>query len=65
MPAKRRTTRKGRRKRETSGPMTAAGLVRFFDDVDAKVKIGANTVIWISIAFAITVAILSYLTAVK
>ncbi len=62
---RKRTTRKGRGKRETSGPMTAAGLVRFFDDVDAKVKIGHNTVIWISIGFAAVVAVLSLVTAIK
>jgi preprotein translocase subunit Sec61beta len=66
LPSKaKRSSRKGRRKKETSGPMTAAGLVRFFDDVDAKVKIGANTVVWISVGFAITVALLSYVTAVR
>jgi len=62
---RRRTSRKGRRKRETSGPMTAAGLVRFFDDVDAKVKIGPNVVIWLSIGFAVVVAVLSLVTAIK
>jgi len=62
---RKRSTRKGRGRRETSGPMTAAGLVRFFDDVDAKVKIGHNTVIWISIGFAVVVAVLSIVTAIR
>ena len=45
--------------------MTAAGLVRFFDDVDAKVKISANMVVWLSVGFAVAVAVLSYITAIK
>ena len=66
MPSKsKRGKRKGRSKRQTSGPMTAAGLVRFFDDVDAKVKISANMVVWLSVGFAVAVAVLSYITAIK
>ncbi len=53
-----------RRKKQTSGPMTAAGLVRFFDDVDAKVRISPYAVVWLAIGFTAAVAALSYFSAV-
>ncbi len=62
MPPKRKKAHK--RKKETSGPMTAAGLVRFFDDVDAKVRISPYVVVWLAIGFAALVAGLSYVFAV-
>ena len=62
MPPKRKKGHK--RKKETSGPMTAAGLVRFFDDVDAKVRISPYVVVWLAIGFAALVAGLSYVFAV-
>lgn len=40
--------------------MTAAGLVRFFDDVDARVRISPYAVVWLAIGFAAAVAALSY-----
>ena len=49
-----------KRKKQSSGPMTAAGLVRFFDDVDARVRISPYAVVWLAIGFAAAVAALSY-----
>ncbi len=60
MPARRRRSKKGRGRRRTAGPMTAAGLVRFFDDVDAKVKISPYGIMWIAIGFSAIVAVLGY-----
>ncbi len=61
MPARRHRRKKGRGRRKTTGPMTAAGLVRFFDDVDAKVKISPYGVLWIAIGFSVLVAALGYI----
>ncbi len=47
------------RRRRTSGPMTAAGLVRFFEDVEAKVKISPMTIIIMAAAMSVAAAILN------
>ncbi len=60
---KRRGTKRKKSRRKTTGPMTAAGLVRFFDDVDAKVKISPYGVLWIAIGFSVLVAVLGYVVA--
>ncbi|PUA32852.1 MAG: preprotein translocase subunit SecG [Zestosphaera tikiterensis] len=51
-----------RRKRREVGPASGAGLVRFFEEVESKVGIKPYTIIWLSIAFATSVIILTYLT---
>ncbi len=49
------------RKRKTTGPVTAAGLVRFFEDVEAKVTISPTTIVILAIATSVAVAVLNIL----
>ncbi|OYT51443.1 MAG: preprotein translocase subunit Sec61beta [Desulfurococcales archaeon ex4484_204] len=48
-----------RRRRRSEGPLTAAGLVRFFEDVEAKVKISPIMVIIVGIAISVMAAVLN------
>ncbi len=49
-----------RRRRRTGGPLTAAGLVRFFEDVEARVRISPMAIIIIAIAASVLTLILNY-----
>ncbi len=49
-----------RRKRRGEGPLTAAGLVRFFEDVEAKVKISPMTILIVAIAVSAVAAVLNF-----
>ena len=49
------------KKRKTTGPVTAAGLVRFFEDVEAKVTISPTTIVILAIATSVVVAVLNIL----
>ena len=50
-----------RRRRRAGGPLTAAGLVRFFEDVEAKIRISPMAVIAIAIAISVVAMVLNYL----
>ena len=50
-----------RRRRRTEGPLTAAGLVRFFEDVEAKVRISPMTIIIIAIVASVLATVLNYI----
>ena len=49
------------RKKKGTGPVTAAGLVRFFEDVEAKVTISPTAIVIFAIATSIVVAVLNIL----
>ncbi len=51
-----------RRKKKEVGPVSGAGLVRFFEEVESKIVIKPYTIIWLSITFAVSVIILTYIT---
>ena len=49
---------KKRRKREAGGPLTAAGLVRFYEETEVGIKVKPYIVITVAILFTATVLIL-------
>ncbi len=50
-----------RRKRKGEGPLTAAGLVRFFEDVEAKVRISPMAILIIAMAASVVAAVLNFI----
>jgi len=46
-----------KRKSKQSGPMTAAGLISFYDEYEGKIKISPTTLILVAAAFTIAVVI--------
>jgi len=49
-----------RRRRRAEGPLTAAGLVRFFEDVEARVRISPMTIVILAIVASILATVLNY-----
>ncbi|WP_440060076.1 preprotein translocase subunit Sec61beta [Thermogladius sp. 4427co] len=49
---------KSRRRREVAVPLTAAGLVRFYEESDVGIKIKPYVLIVIAIALSVTVIVL-------
>ncbi len=45
------------RKKKQSGPMTAAGLISFYDEYEGKVKMSPTTLIMIAALYAIIVVL--------
>ncbi len=54
-----RTHKRG--KKEAPGPFTAAGLIRFYEESDVGIKMKPQTLVILSLIFAITILILSKL----
>jgi|Deesub1362A_J573_1020465.scaffolds.fasta_scaffold44284_2 preprotein translocase subunit Sec61beta len=50
-----------KKKKKTSGPLTAAGLVRFFEDVEAKVTISPSMIVIMAVMLTVTVAVMNIL----
>ncbi|MEB3816964.1 MAG: preprotein translocase subunit Sec61beta [Desulfurococcales archaeon] len=50
MPSKKRSRRQG-------GPMTAAGLISFYDEYEEKVRLSPMTIVIISILYAVIVVL--------
>ncbi len=46
-----KSAKKKERKRKPSGPMTAAGLISFYEDTDAKIKLTPTWIFVISVGF--------------
>ena len=46
-----------KKKRRQSGPMTAAGLIAFYEEYEGKVKISPTTLVLLASAFAVIIAI--------
>jgi len=46
-----------KKKRKQSGPMTAAGLIAFYEEYEGKIKISPTTLVLIATAFAAIVVI--------
>jgi len=40
-----------RKKRRTGGPMSAAGLISFYDEYEEKLRLSPTTIVVVSIAF--------------
>lgn len=53
--------KKKKGKKKTLSPMAAAGLVRFFEDVDAKVTISPTMILILAASFAIAMTALNLL----
>ncbi len=51
-------SKKGRKKRETPGPFTAAGLVRFYEEADVGIKMKPYVIVALAIALSVTVIVL-------
>ena len=45
------------RKRKQSGPMTAAGLISFYDEYEGKVKMSPTTLIVLAAVYALIVVL--------
>jgi len=45
------------KRRKQSGPMTAAGLISFYDEYEGKVKMSPMTLIIAAVAYAVIVVI--------
>ena len=45
------------RRRRTGGPMTAAGLISFYEEYEGQIKISPTTVILMASAFAFIVVL--------
>lgn len=43
------------RRRRTGGPMSAAGLISFYDEYEGGIKVSPTTVVIVSAAFAFAV----------
>jgi len=52
-------SKRGRRRRETPGMFSAAGLVRYYEESDVGLKIKPHILVAIMIAFTVTVIVLS------
>jgi len=50
-----------RRKKKTAGPLTAAGLVRFFEDVEARITISPTAIVIIAFTFIAVITIMNLL----
>jgi len=48
---------KSKKKSRQSGPMTAAGLISFYDEYEGKIKISPTTLIALSAIYAIAVVL--------
>ncbi len=46
-----------KKRRKQSGPMTAAGLIAFYEEYEGKVKISPTTLVLLAAAFTVIVAI--------
>jgi preprotein translocase subunit Sec61beta len=46
-----------KRKKKGSGPMTAAGLVAFYEDYEGKIKLSPIAIVVISIVFSLAVIV--------
>ncbi len=46
-----------RKKSRQGGPMTAAGLISFYDEYEGKVKISPTTLVLVAAAFTVAVVI--------
>ncbi len=53
--------KKKKKKREAGGPMTAAGLIRFYEEADIGVKLKPHVVIVLTVIMIVTVVILRVL----
>lgn len=51
-----------RKKKRESGPMSAAGLIAFYDEYEGKVKMSPVTLVLVSTAFTVIV-VLAHLLA--
>ena len=49
---------KGKKRREAGGPMSAAGLMRFYEEVDVGIKLTPQMVVIVGIVVAVAVVIL-------
>ncbi|HIQ03825.1 MAG TPA: preprotein translocase subunit Sec61beta [Desulfurococcales archaeon] len=47
-----------RRRREAGGPITAAGLIRFYEETEIGIKVKPHVVIVAAIIFTVTVLLL-------
>lgn len=45
------------RRRRQGGPMTAAGLISFYDEYEGKIKISPTTLVVLSAIYALIVAL--------
>lgn len=52
------------KKKKKTSMMSGAGLVRFFEEVEAKVSISPYQLIFIAIFFAVAVLVLGYLAPI-
>jgi len=43
------------RRRRQAGPMSAAGLISFYEELEGRIKIGPITVLAIAVAFSLLV----------
>lgn len=50
---------KSKKRRETRGPMSAAGLISFYEELEEGLKISPTAVLVAAVLFTIAVAILS------
>ena len=50
------------RRDEATGPVSAAGLVRYFDVSGGGIEIKPETVVVLSVLFIVLIAVLAYLT---
>ncbi len=46
-----------KRSKRQSGPMTAAGLISFYDEYEEKVRVSPMTIVIISIIYAVIIAL--------
>lgn len=49
---------KSKRRRESGGPMSAAGLMRFYEEVDVGIKLTPHLVVLTGVAVAVLILIL-------
>ncbi|MCE4599232.1 MAG: preprotein translocase subunit Sec61beta [Desulfurococcales archaeon] len=45
------------RRRRQSGPMTAAGLISFYDEYEGKIKMSPTTLVLIAAVYAVIVVV--------
>ncbi len=57
MPEREKSEKRARKKKKTSGPLTAAGLVAFYENFHSKVEISPTTLVVISAATAAAVVL--------
>ncbi|ADV65490.1 preprotein translocase subunit Sec61beta [Desulfurococcus mucosus] len=52
-------SKKGRRRRDTPGMFSAAGLVRYYEESDVGVKLKPHVLVALMVAFTVAVIVLS------